>query len=178
TDQYILNPTSDQPNPITDLFGFSTAVESYEYSKYHMNMIAQQTTAGLSLAIGPVTARHEGATPLDRLRGRAAELFITAGTDVAGYAILPAPTNNPLNYLGFQGLWPSFAPYKDFDPTMAPHHEVVKSCTFQGGYGGIPTIGAVTPEYECAYNSLHLPDRAAKVNRVLVPGVLGLATWK
>ena len=178
TDQYILNNGGDNPIPMTDLFGFSTAVESYEYSKYHMNMIAQQTSAGLALADGPVTALHAGATPLDRARGRAAEIMTAAGSDVAGYAVLPAPVNNPLNVLGFEGLWPTFAPYKDFDPAMQPHHEAVKSCTFQGGYGGIPTVGSVTPEYECAYNSLHLTNPASQIDHVLVPGVLGLATWK
>jgi hypothetical protein len=178
TDQYILDNGGDNPVPSTDLFGFSTAVESYEYSKYHMNMICQQSTAGLALAVGPVIATHAGATPLERMRGRAAELITAAGTDVSGYAFLPAPEDNPLNYLGFQGLWPNFAPFRSFDPAMLPHDQVVKSCTFAGGYGGIPTIGATIPEYECAYNSLHLTERDKQVERVLSPGVLGLATWK
>src|SRR6202000_337487 len=55
----------------TDLFGFSGAVESYEYSKMHMNMIANQTGAGVSLANGPLAAKLPGATPRARLRGRA-----------------------------------------------------------------------------------------------------------
>ncbi len=191
TDQYILNNGGDDMNPLTDIFGFSTAVESYEYSKYHMNMIAQQTSAGISLANGPVVLAHAaGATPLEKLRNVASDLMTTAGTDVAGYAILPAPLANPQNYLGFQGLWPTFAPFKSFATTITPHHQVVKSCTFQGGYGGIPTIGNSVPEYECAYNSLHLGGtagadptmdlvgRATAVEHVLVPAVLGLATWK
>src|SRR4051812_13161255 len=45
-DQYIENNGGDDMLPITDLFGFSTAVESYEYSKYHMNIVSQQTGAG------------------------------------------------------------------------------------------------------------------------------------
>jgi hypothetical protein len=192
TDQYIINNGGDEPTPVTDLFGFSTAVESYEYSKYHMNMIAQQTSAGLSLQNGPVVSAHEpGATPLERIKSIAARLMTAAGTDVAGYAVLPPPANNTQNYLGFNGLWPTFAPFRSFDTaTVKPHHEVVKSCTFQGGYGGIPTFGQTVPEYECAYNSLHigttsgadpamdLVARAAAVESVLVPGVLGLATWK
>ena len=178
TDQYILGTGTDAPTPVTDLFGFSTAVESYEYSKYHMNMVAQQTSAGLSLAAGPLVAARPESTALDRLRGRVGELMVTAGSDVAGYVILPPPPNNSLNYLGFQGLWPSFAPFRSFDSAMEPHDQVVKSCTFSGGYGGIPGIGNTTPEYECAYNSLHLLDREAQVEKVITPRVLGMATWK
>ena len=191
TDQYIVQTGGDAPTSLTDLFGFSTAVESYEYSKYHMNMISQETGAGLSLANGPVMlARETGATRLDKLRAHAARLFITAGTDVAGYAVLPAPASNNQNYLGFSGLWPVFAPFKSFDSTLQPHHEAVQSCTFAGGYGGIPTLGATLPEYECAYNSLHLGTtsgadpaldlayRRTAVESVLVPAVLGFATWK
>ena len=178
TDQYLVQ-TGEEPKAFTDLFGFSTAVESYEYSKYHMNMVAQQTTAGLSLAGGPVLARKMPAATLrDRLRAHSEALFIAGGTDLAGYAKLPAPPDNPLNVLGFQGLWPNFAPFKTFDPTLAPHHEVVQSCTFLAGYGGIPTFNQLTPEFECAYNSLHLPNRDAQVEKIIAPVVIGLATWK
>ena len=118
-----------------------TAVESYEYSKMHMNMVANQTTAGLSLVNGPVLATRSETTPFARLVARAAELFTNAGTDLAGYAQLPPPSNNSQNYLGFAGLWPAFAAFDSFDPTMLPSPDVVKSCTFSGGYGGIPTLG-------------------------------------
>src|SRR5271167_3725026 len=37
-----------------DLPGFSTAVESYEYSKQPMNNLAFESTAGTSLAYGPL----------------------------------------------------------------------------------------------------------------------------
>ena len=131
--------TSGPVLPIKDLFGWSTAVESYEYSKMHMNMVANQTTAGLSLANGPIIAGRGETTPLARLVARASQLLTNAGTAVAGYAQVPAPPNNPLNYLGFTGLWPNFAPFRSFDPTMQPSTQVVQSCTFAGGYGGIPT---------------------------------------
>jgi hypothetical protein len=178
TDQYLLATSTDVPTPVTDLFGFSTAVESYEYSKYHMNMVAQQTTAGLSLAVGPLVAARAEGTPVERMRAREAELIVAAGTDVGGYVVLPAPTDNPLNPLGFEGLWPTFAPFKSFDAAMAPHDQPVQACTFAGGYGGPTGIGITTPEYECAYTSLHLLDREAQVEKVLTPRVLGLATWK
>jgi hypothetical protein len=164
--------------PIKDLFGFSTAVESYEYSKMHMNMVCNQTMAGLALATGPIVTARSESTPFAKIVARAAELLTSAGTDLAGYATLPAPANNNQNYLGFSGLWPEFAPFADFDPTMAPSPDVVKSCTFAGGYGGIPTIGAELPEFECAYNTLHLTNREAQVNKTLVPAVLGFSAWK
>jgi len=177
-DQYILDNGGDDPMPVTDLFGFSTAVESYEYSKYYMNMEIQETTAGVSLANGPVVAQLPGATSLDRLRARMQDLLSNAGTDVGGYATLPAPANNTQNYLGFPGQWPEFLPFKDWDPTIHPNTQVVQSCTYQGGYGGLGFGTTIDPIYECAYNSLHLPNRDQQVDKVLVPAVLGYAAWK
>jgi hypothetical protein len=178
TDQYILDNGGADPRPVTDIFGYSTAVESYEYSKYHMNMVAFESTAGISLAQGPLVAKLPHATPLLRLKARMEQIIGAAGSDVGGIATIPAPANNDQNYLGFNGLWPSFAPFTGFDPTMEPHDQVVRSCTFSGGYGGIPTVGQMTPEYECAYNTLHLLDRSAQIDRTLSPGAFGLATWK
>jgi hypothetical protein len=170
---------TDAEAPILDLFGFSTAVESYEYSKYYMNMVATQTGAGLSLANGPnVQALYSGATPGEKLVARAYDLLTTVGADVSGNVSLPAPVDNPQNILGFQGLWPSMAPFRTFDPTMAPSKNRVQSCSFAGGYGGLPTAGAVEPQFECAYNSLHLTDRDAQVEKVITPGTMGMAAWK
>jgi len=177
-DQYILNNGGDDPIPITDLFGFSTAVESYEYSKYYMNMTFQESTAGVSLADGPLVSQLPGATSLDRLRARMQDLLSNAGTDVGGYATLPAPQDNNQNYLGFPGQWPSFLPFKDWDPTLNPTTAVVQSCTYQGGYGGLGFGTTIDPLYECAYNTVHLPNRDQQVDKVLVPAVLGFATWK
>ena len=159
TDQYILDNGGTNPVPLTDLFGFSTAVESYEYSKYYMNLEIQQTTAGVSLADGPVVANEPGTTTLDKLRARMFDLLSNAGTDVGGYATLPAPTSNNQNYLGFPGQWPAFLPFRSWDPTLTPTLSVVRSCTYQGGYGGLGFGTTVDPLYECAYNSLHLPNR-------------------
>jgi hypothetical protein len=170
---------TEDEEPILDLFGFSTAVESYEYSKYYMNMVAAQTGAGLSLANGPnVQALYSGATPGAKLVARAYDLLTTVGADVSGNVTLPAPVDNPQNILGFQGLWPNMAPFRTFDPTMAPSKNRVQSCSFAGGYGGIPTAGSVEPQFECAYNSLHLTDRDAQVEKVLTPGTMGMAVWK
>lgn len=163
-------------NPIRDLFGFSTAVESYEYSKYHMNSIVEFSGAGVSLANGPLVAALGQSTPQANLVTRIGQLLTLAGTDVGGYAVLPAPQNNPLNILGFAGLVPTFAPFRSFDPAIVGTTQEVQSCNRAGGYGGIPSLGNETPEYECEYNQLHLQD--SQLDHVLVPAVLGFATWK
>ena len=163
----------------TDLFGFGSAVESYEYSKMHMNMVASQTGAGVSLANGPLVASRPGATPRDRLRSRMQQLIVAAGTVASGYATLDAGASNPLNDFGFAGLWPNLDPYRSFDPTMAPDTTVAHSCTTVTGYGGVQFFGnSPVNEYECVYNSLNLPDRTAQVEPVIGPGILGYTTWK
>jgi hypothetical protein len=175
--QYILNLGSVNAEPTLDLFGFSTAVESYEYSKYYMNMVVQETTAGVSLANGPVVATRPGATPFLQLQTRMADILTSAGTAAAKFATIPAPTNMPGNYLGWSGLWPAFAPFADFDPTMKPSFAVTSGCSFTGGYGSL-SIGTISPVYECAYDTTHLTDPIGQVNRVLTPSTLGYAAWK
>lgn len=164
---------------VTDLFGFSSAVESYEYSKFHMNIVANQSGAGVSLANGPLIARQPGATAQDRLRTRMQQLIVAAGTVASGYATLDAGAGNPLNDFGFAGLWPNLAPYRTFDATMDPGTTIVHSCTTVTGYGGVVFFGnSPVNVYECAYNSLHLSNRSAQVEPVIGPGILGYSTWK
>jgi hypothetical protein len=164
---------------ITDVFGYSSAVESYEYSKYHMNIVANQSGAGVSLANGPLVARMPGATAQDKLRTRMQQLIVAAGTVAAGYATLDAGAGNPLNDFGFAGLWPNLAPYRSFDPTMAPDPTITHSCTSVTGYGGVQFFGnSPVNLYECAYNSLHLTNRSAQIEPVIGPGILGYTTWK
>jgi hypothetical protein len=163
-----------------DLFGFSSAVESYEYSKYHMNMVANQTGAGVSLANGPLMAKQPGATPFERLQRRIEQLIVAAGADVGGFAFLPdGGARNPRNDFGFPGLWPNLDPFRSFDPSMTPDTTVAHSCTTVTGYGGVVMFGNnPVPEYECQYNSLRLNDRLAQSEPVIGPGVLGYTTWK
>jgi hypothetical protein len=172
-----------------DLFGFSTAVESYEYSKYHMNMVANQTGAGVSLANGPLVASLPGASPFEKLRTRVQQLIVAAGTDVGGFARIPGGGGsdaggdggafNPENDFGFPGLWPSMAPYRSFDPSMTPSTLIAHSCTTVSGYGGLLMYGSnPVPLFECFYNSLQLDDRAKQIEPVTGPGVLGYTTWK
>jgi hypothetical protein len=169
-----------------DLFGFSTAVEDYEYSKYHMNMVANQTGAGVSLINGPLIAQRPGATLHDRLRTRMEQLIGAAGTDVGGFAFLPPPTDdagapNPQNDFGFPGLWPNLDPYRSFDPTMLPTNMITIKCTTYTttGYGGVVQFGNnPVPVFECNYSTLRLNDRVAQTEHVIGPGILGYTTWK
>ena len=182
-DLYLVNVASSSSFFVTtkDLFGFSTAVESYEYSKYHMNMVANQSGAGVSLANGPLVASQAGATIFEKLRARVAQLITAAGTDTGGFAQLPPPVANPTNVFGFPGLWPNLAPYKSFDPAMTPSTAVIHSstCTSVPGYGGLQVFGNNPVNlYECDYSSLHLTDRVAQTEHVIGPGILGYATWK
>jgi hypothetical protein len=171
-----------------DLFGFSTAVESYEYSKYHMNMVANQTGAGVSLANGPLVAQLPGSSPFDKLRTRVGQLIAASGANVAAqstspdsgaFAVLPPPSDNGTNDFGFPGLWPNLYPYRSFDPTMTPGTGIVHSCTSVTGYGGIAQYGGMPVNtYECNYNLLRLNDRLAQSELVIGPGTLGFTTWK
>lgn len=166
---------------VLDLFGFTTAVESYEYSKYYVNMIAHQSGAGVSLINGPVLATRPGATPFDRLQTRMAALIAATAADVTGYATIPPPPNNPSNDFGFPGLWPNMAAYRSFDVSMTPATTAVITCkpgAVQRGYGGVGQYGGeAVPLYECDYNSLRLNSRS-QAEYVVSPGVLGFTTWK
>ena len=175
--EYILNLGTVNVDPILDLFGFSTAVESYEYSKMYMNMVVEESTAGVSLANGPIVATLPGATPFAQLQAQMASLLNSAGTSEEGYATVPPPANNPQNYLGWPGLWPSFAPFADWDPTMAASLAVTTGCVYTGGYQTL-TIGSTSPVYECNYNTTHLTNPITKVNRVLTPTTFGYSAWK
>jgi hypothetical protein len=165
-----------------DQFGFSTAVEDYEYSKYHMNLVANQTGAGVSLINGPLMAAYPGATAHDRFKGRIEQLIGAAGTDIGGFASLPPPANNPVNDFGFPGLWPNLDPYRSFDPSMTPSQSPpVHMCTtlITSGYGGVLQFGNnPVPVYECDYSSLRLNDRVKQTEHVVGPGILGYTTWK
>jgi len=181
TDRY--SPSGNfSGDEIVDIVGFSTAVESYEYSKYHVNMIAYQTSAGTSLAWGPVinatgnTASDEP-TVRARLVTRVGLLLRAAGTEVGGFAVLPPPKDNPFNPLGFSGLHPILVPYRAFDPAMLPDDTLARGCTFDAGYGS-GTGTTQVPDYECGYSSLQLSVRATQLDKTLSPGAIGLNTWK
>jgi hypothetical protein len=169
---------------VIDLFGFSAAVESYEYSKYHVNMISFQSGAGVSLINGPLVLAGAGAAPFDKLQQRMVTLIAATGADITQYALIPPPANNSQNDFGFPGLWPSLTPYRSFDVSMAPSRLAVAICVPPDGgvgvhgYGGVSQYGGqAVPLYECDYNSLRLSDRN-QAEHVVGPGIMGYATWK
>ena len=185
TDQYT-DPATGKRR--TDPLGYSTAVESYEYSKQPMNQLSFEAGAGLSLIWGPLL----GGT--GQTRESASNGYVTRFQHVALAAIAagrfrrpnliqyPAPTNNPLNVYGWPGLWPVFAEFASFDPAIHPLPGAVPGCSFNGsnastGYGGGSDAGGFS-NYECDYNSLHLVDREAQVEKKLTPDALGYAAWK
>jgi hypothetical protein len=176
TDRYAPDPAGHPDATVIDLFGFSTAVESYEYSKYHANLISFQSGAGISLAHGPLVAPLDP-DPLVALRTRTQALIVAAGTDRAGFAQVPAPGDNPLNRLGFGGLVPTMVAWRDFSPVAHPSGLVANGCSFDAGYGGAAKTQVVA-DYECGYSTLHLVDPVGQVNAQISPAAIGFATWK
>ena len=175
----------------TDIAGYSMAVESYEYSKMAMNHLSFESGAGLSLMYGPRLnpGNQSGAAALGLLRLRIQALALQSRAGAAGgaspWVVVPAPPDNPLNRLGFPGLWPQFAEFRAYDPAIEPSREVQTRCTPSGANGGITTTGkyagsgpAATSDYECNDNSLHLVDRDRQVEKVLAMDALGLSAWK
>jgi hypothetical protein len=186
-DRYAL-PADRYTDPETkkeeaDLVGYSTAVESYEYSKFAMNSLSFESGAGLSLMYGPLLnpSGQGGAAALGLLRDRVQKLALAsrAGADENGpWVKVPPPRDNPMNLLGFPGLAPQFAEFRSFDPTINPSGNVAAKCSLEGGYGASAGTTQTVGDYECGYNTLHLASRDTQVERVLSPDALGLSTWK
>lgn len=184
--------TDTSVTTMNDPVGYSMAVESYEYSKMAMNHLSFESGAGLSLMYGPRLnpGNAGGATALGLLRLRIQSLALQSRAGATGgvspWVVVPAPSSNPLNRLGFPGLWPQFAEFRSYDPSIAPSRNVQTRCTPTGANGGIFSMGnnyaasgpAATSDYECNNNSLHLVDRDRQVEKVLAMDALGLAAWK
>jgi len=167
-----------------DLPGFSTAVESYEYSKQPMNFLAFESGAGTAL------------THAARGAGLATSVYHFAqASGAAGKFVFPAgtyPENNPIgntnpsgngnpanNPLGWPGIWPTTHLFASFDPTIAPTSDVAQRCSISSddspqGAGGRELVA----DYECEATTLHLVDRAAQIDATITPGADGFATWK
>lgn len=177
-DQY-KDPKSDKI--VTDLVGYSSAVESYEYSKIMMNTIAFESGPGLSLMYGPLINPNaqEGGAALELLRARIQALAIAshAGQNEKGpWVRIPAPSDNALNRLGFPGLLPEFLELESFAPDINPSGNVLRGCSFVGGYGAASAMAVAVSDYECGYNSLHIGRGAAQ--KTLALDGLGFAAWK
>lgn len=173
------DPATGQARP--DLVGYSSAVESYEYSKLMMNYLSFESGAGLSLQYGGLRnpTGQAGAAAVAGLRDRVQALALAsrAGQNAMGpWVIVPAPTNNPLNTLGFPGLWPQFAELRSFDTAIEPSGNVQRGCSLTGGYGASAGSKITVGDYECGYNSLHIARDRAELQ--LDTAALGYAAWK
>lgn len=185
TDQY--QPVATQPARI-DRTGYASAVEAYEYSRQPMNNLAFESSAGISLAFSPtLTGRSlTGRDAHDALRSlvqRAAiathaGVRVSPGSAPRGYVTVPAPRDNPLNTLGFGGIWPTSVPFVSFDPTIRPSNNATRGCTIEGGYGATAGQSITVGDYECGYSSLQLPSRFGQAVREIGPEEMGLSLWK
>lgn len=177
--------------PRRDPAGYSAAVESYEYSKYAMNMLAFESTAGVSLAFAPLVnpSGTMGTPARDLLRERVQRYALASHAGVraesdgglgTGFVSVPPPTDNPLNTLGFGGFWPTLHPFRSFNPTIRPSTGATRACSLEGGYGASAGMQQTVGDYECGYSTLHLQFRTdpLEVERVITPGASGWAGWK
>jgi hypothetical protein len=174
--------------PWVDLAGFSSAIESYEYSKQPMNTLAFESGAGLSLAYGPLLNPVQ-----DDVAGCAALRQWVQKLGTESYAVSPpppgaqvAPPPHPYfsatatadNPLGWPGIWPTLEPFVSFDPTINPTNAVDERCSITSDDDPGATAALVSDDYECDANSLHLADRASQVTSAISPGSSGWAGWK
>jgi len=147
-----------------DLAGFSTGVESYEYSKQPMNGLAFEYGAGTSLAFGPLTSPSS----LGAFAQHAGEASNAAGT----WTFTAQP-------LAWPGLWPTTHEVAAFDPAIDPTSTADLSCSIASDdtpsdLGDTIIVG----DYECDATTLHLRDRAAQLTPTITPGADGFTTWK
>ncbi len=185
-----LIPTDVYTDPTTDfawidLPGFSTGVESYEYSKQPMNELAFESGAGTSLS---ALAGGDAALAADLQH-------YASASNALGKWVFPAntwPTNNGFgndnptgagsgaaNPLGWPGMWPTAHPFASFDPTIAPTSATFLQCAIASddnpNEAGLPVV---CNDFECDATTLHLPNRSAQIVLTLSPGADGFTTWK
>jgi hypothetical protein len=184
---------------IVDLTGYAAAVESYEYSRQPMNNVAFESGAGIALPFSPTLARGRSASgralggaalvgmdAIEAMRalvtraaiGSRAGVRVAEGERPRGFVTIPVPEDNPLNRVGFGGLWATSVAYAGFDPTIRPSNNIGRGCTIEGGYGASAGQSVLVGDYECGYSSLHLPSRFGQLETVVTPGAAGAALWK
>ena len=159
--------------PWIDLPGFSTAVESYEYSKQPMNNLAFESGAGTSLVYGPLVNTERDRRGGDRaarragpaLRGRLerARPVRVRGRHVSGEQ--PERRHQPdrrghaaENPLGWPGIWPTNHVFASFDPTIDPTGDIALALRDQLGRrprreparSAAPTTSATRRRCTCA----------------------------
>jgi hypothetical protein len=174
--------------PWIDLAGFSTAVESYEYSKQPMNFLAFESGAGTALVHAPLVGGSANLAALIQ--------HFATGSNALGKWVFPAgtwPTNNTFgdlnptgagsgaaNPLGWPGIWPTVHLFDSFDPAIRPTSAVNLLCSISSDDTPMNTTGAreLCGDYECDATTSHLVDRASQVDFHITPGADGFATWK
>jgi hypothetical protein len=181
--------------PWIDLPGFSTGVESYEYSKQPMNNVAFESGAGTSLVYGPlVNPSGASGSAATALLATMVQHF-AAGSNALGRFVFPAatfPTNNARggdtnptgvgsaaeNPLGWPGIWPTTHVFQSFDPTVNPTGAIDLACaiTSDDDPGASGALGCA--DYECDATTLHLASRASQIESVISPGADGFSAWK
>jgi len=159
----------------TDIAGYSSAVESYEYSKQPMNNIAFESGAGTPLLFGPVLnpSGAVGADALEGLRSWEQQLAVEANTTARAFSA----TVTPSNPIGWPGFWPTLQPFTQWSPVIHPSN-VSTGCTISSDDDPGATGLLRCDDYECDYTSLHLPDRSAQVSSTIGPGASGWTSWK
>ena len=192
TDDPTINPPGTSPTSLTglvDLPGFSSGVESYEYSKQPMNGLNLESGAGTSLLFGPLV-NPQGSVGTDALAlerswvqtlGMASNgisRFVHSETTAPTLANGTKQWADGTNPLGWPGIWPTLQPFTSFDPAIHATSSVAEQCSISSD-DDPGAIGAVNcNDYECDYSQLNLPNRDAQVTKTIDPGSTGWASWK
>jgi hypothetical protein len=161
--------------PWIDLPGFSSGVESYEYSKQPMNNLAFESGAGTSLVFGPLlnpTAQTGEAA--NALLAARVQRFAEESNALDAFVFAP-DAGNPL---GWPGIWPTVHVFTDFDPTIDPTSVADTTCSITSDDDPGASGALITANYECDATTLHLRDRAAQVTSAISPGADGFTAWK
>lgn len=174
-DPALNDSASGAPSGRTDLAGFASAVESYEYSKQPMNDVAFESGAGTSLLFGPVVnpSGMTGEGALQQLRAWEQRVGVEANTTARAFRTTPTP-DNPI---GWPGFWPTLQPFTQWDPHIHASNAST-GCTISSDDDPGASGALRCDDYECDSTTLHLPDRAAQVNMTIGPGASGWAGWK
>jgi hypothetical protein len=156
-----------------DLAGYSSGIESYEYSKQPMNNIAFESGAGTSLLFGPVL-NPAAATGTDALT-LAQTWFehIASQSNAGGKYVQAVGATNPL---GWAGLWPVLQPFSSWNPAIAPGNTA--GCSLSSDDNPGKNGALLSDDYECDYTTLNLPNRNAQVTKTIGPGSSGWTDWK
>ncbi len=168
--------SASSDGPVVDPAGFSSAIESYEYSKQPMNNLAFESGAGVSLAYGPLlNPTGDPDAGCSALRQWVQRLGAAAYSPNHPYFSTAASAANPL---GWPGIWPTLEPFTSFDPTIPVTDSVSESCSITSDDDPGATGALMSDDYECDATALHLSDRVTQIESAISPGASGWAGWK